>query len=341
MWRRARRIALAAGFLAAVLAGAAVCERIASRRDLARYPPSGRLVDAGGFKLHLYCSGQGSPAVVLLSGFGMTSGPWTLVQREAGKITRVCSYDRAGYGWSESGPRPRTAARAADELSTLLLRGGVDPPYVLVGHSFGGELARIFAHRRPRDTAGLVLVATGHPDIAARDPALSATPSGPHPLMRIAPLLATLGLLRILPDFLTPAMFREYFSLLRQYLPPEVAEAEVAFLMRARHLQAMLDEVSAPGDGASKAARIFGVPLVVIGERWVFSSRPTEQEKARARLHEQLEIEMARFSPCGKRIAANSGHLVPLEKPGVITAAIAEVVEAAWRRRGCSESAFH
>jgi hypothetical protein len=105
--------------------------------------------------------------------------------------------------------------------------------------------------------------------------------------------------------------------------------------MRARHPQATLDEESAPGDGVSKAARSFDVPLVVIGERWVFSLRPTEQEKTSARCTSNSKSKWC-FSPRGKRIAADSGHLVPLEKPGVITAAIRGVVESARRGRGCA-----
>jgi len=99
--------------------------------------PPGRLVDVGGFRLHMHCSGEGSPAIVLDAALGGSSLSWSLVQPELAKVTRACSYDRAGFGWTDAGPMPRTAGSAADELRTLLERAGVPPPHVLVGHLFG------------------------------------------------------------------------------------------------------------------------------------------------------------------------------------------------------------
>ncbi len=125
--------------------------------------PPGRLVDVGGFKLHVNCAGEGSPAVVLDAALGGSSISWSLVQPDVAADTRVCSYDRAGFGWSEAGPMPRTASRIAGELHVLLDRAGVPPPFVLVGHSFGGFVMRIFAGRYRSDVAGLVLVDPAHP----------------------------------------------------------------------------------------------------------------------------------------------------------------------------------
>ena len=104
-----------------------------------RVPPPGQLIDVGGFRLHLYSTGAGSPAVILDAALGGSSVSWTL--RAAGAVAAVdgvCSYDRAGFGWSDAGPMPRTAARMAVELRTLLERAAVPPPFILVGHSFGG-----------------------------------------------------------------------------------------------------------------------------------------------------------------------------------------------------------
>src|SRR5258705_10945572 len=126
-------------------------------------PPPGQLVDVGGHRLHLQCAGEGTPAVVFDAALGASSLSWSLVQPAVARVTRACSYDRAGFGWSDAGPMPRTAGRAADELRTLLDRAGVLPPYVLVGHSFGGLVALIFAQRFLKDTAGLVLRGPAHP----------------------------------------------------------------------------------------------------------------------------------------------------------------------------------
>ncbi|MEZ5593788.1 MAG: alpha/beta fold hydrolase [Gammaproteobacteria bacterium] len=126
------------------------------------YPAPGRLVPVGNHKLHVNCSGQGSPLVVLDSGLGGTSLDWAYVQPEIAAFTRVCSYDRAGHGWSERGPAPRTSAVFISELAQLLRNALEAPPYIMVGHSLGGFTARGFAHFYPDQVAGLVLVDSSH-----------------------------------------------------------------------------------------------------------------------------------------------------------------------------------
>ena len=139
------------------------------------YP--GQLIDVGGFRLHLNCMYPpkleerrralhglaDAPSVIFDAALGGTSVSWTLVQPLVAQVTCACSYDRAGFGWSDPGPMPRTAGRIATELHELLRRGGVPPPYVLVGHSFGGLVMRIFASRYRDETAGLVLRRSGTP----------------------------------------------------------------------------------------------------------------------------------------------------------------------------------
>ena len=125
--------------------------------------PPGRLVGVGLHRLHIHCTGRGSPSVVFESGLGGTSLDWVRVQPEVSRFTRACSYDRAGYGWSERGPEPRHADRIAQELDRLILHANVPPPYLLVGHSFGGLAIRLFAARKERRAvAGLVLVDATH-----------------------------------------------------------------------------------------------------------------------------------------------------------------------------------
>jgi pimeloyl-ACP methyl ester carboxylesterase len=125
-------------------------------------PPPGRLIDLGGYKLHLNCTGQGKPTVVLSAGAGDASFAWALVQPEAAKLTRVCSYDRSGTAWSDLGPKPRTVYQEAYDLHRLLAKAGEHGPYVLVGHSAGGTVARIFAMQYRKETRGVVLVDAGH-----------------------------------------------------------------------------------------------------------------------------------------------------------------------------------
>ncbi|HET7516478.1 MAG TPA: alpha/beta hydrolase [Actinomycetes bacterium] len=134
-------------------------------------PPIGRVVDVGGYLMHLACRGEGGPTVVMEAGLGETGLMWSLVQPAVAQLTRACVYDRAGYGWSDPSPRPRTAAVMVEELHQLLGAAGVPRPYVLVGHSFGGLLVRLHAARYPQEVAGLVLVDSAHEQQYQRAPA--------------------------------------------------------------------------------------------------------------------------------------------------------------------------
>jgi pimeloyl-ACP methyl ester carboxylesterase len=124
--------------------------------------PPGQFVWVGQHRLHIHCEGEGSPTVVFESGLGGTSLDWSLIQPEIAGHTRACVYDRAGYGWSDRGPAPRHSRRIVEELEALLGFSSVAGPYVLVGHSFGGFNAQLFARRNPERIAGLVLVDSSH-----------------------------------------------------------------------------------------------------------------------------------------------------------------------------------
>src|SRR5688500_18438562 len=153
-----RGITVILALIVGLAAAGASYEAIAAGGDAKAYPPPGRLVDVGGYRLHIQCVGAGSPTVVLDAGLGGSSLDWNLVQPELGRSTRVCAYDRAGMGWSDPSPQPRTPRQIADELHTLLTNAGIAEPYVLVGHSLAGKNVRLFRIAHPDQVAGMVLV---------------------------------------------------------------------------------------------------------------------------------------------------------------------------------------
>ena len=145
-----RRIVVGVALCLALLAVAGLAyQGIASAVDARRFPPPGKMVDVGGHRLHVYSTGEGSPTVIMEAGIEGCSLMWCKVQPEVAKFTRVCTYDRAGMGWSEAGPMPRTGGQIVGELHTLLKNAGIPGPYVLVGHSFGGPGRATFRRRIP------------------------------------------------------------------------------------------------------------------------------------------------------------------------------------------------
>src|SRR6202789_419152 len=126
--------------------------------------PLGKMVDLGDYRIHLYCTGNGKQTVVLSPGGGGFSFDWDLVQQQVQTFARACSYDRAGYAWSDPGPQPLTFRQEAHELELALKLSGEKGPYILVGHSLGGLVAETFAEGYPDETAGMVLVDAPGPD---------------------------------------------------------------------------------------------------------------------------------------------------------------------------------
>lgn len=146
-------------------------QRRTTAADFEKFPAPGQLVDVGGFSLHLRCTGEGGgPTVVVDAGNGDFSVTWFGIQREVEKSARICTYDRAGYGWSDPSPHPRTASHMANELHQLLVNADVKPPYILVGHSLGGLTVRVYASLYPDEVAGMILVDAGHEDQLQRLP---------------------------------------------------------------------------------------------------------------------------------------------------------------------------
>jgi pimeloyl-ACP methyl ester carboxylesterase len=198
-------ILLALPFLLAIIG--AIYQAIASELDQRNYPPPGQLVDVGGYRMHLYCTGanvDGSSTVILEQGLGGISSGWALVQPEVAKVTRICSYDRAGMGWSDPSPEPRDAQQIAQELHTLLHNANIPGPYVLVGWSFGGLYVREYASQYGDEVAGLVLLDSSHPDQWTSTPEGQAQFETNARIYSVAPALVRLGVMRVM-GLLQPA----------------------------------------------------------------------------------------------------------------------------------------
>jgi pimeloyl-ACP methyl ester carboxylesterase len=287
--------------LIAAIAGATY-QRVATRRDLARTPAPGRLVDIGGHRLHIWCSGSGTPSVILEAGLGGSSADWGFVQPQVARFTKVCSYDRAGMGYSDPGPSPRTTRRIVRELAQLLDRTGVTAPVVLVGASIGGLAVRLFASEHPDRVAGLVLVDASHEDQDAEVP--RAAP--------FVPLLSALGIFRLLGVTFGPPPAT---------LAPAVRGFAEATGFRAAAYQAAVDEFThlRQSAGEVKATRRqLNIPVVV-----VTAGRGTDAAWLK------LQRDQVALSQRGCQIIAeNSGHAVPLGQPEIVIQAVQSVVDA-------------
>jgi pimeloyl-ACP methyl ester carboxylesterase len=310
MLRWTKRVLLGLVGLLAVgaLAGASY-QSLATRADLSATPPPGQLVDVGGHRLHLWCTGTGTPAVMLETGLGGTTADWGFVQPEVSRFTRACSYDRAGMGYSDPGPRPRTARRLARELSDLIDRGSLGP-VVLVGASSGGFSVRVFASEYSERAAGLVLVDASHEDQSHEVPGMAP----------FVPWLSSLGILRLAgvsfgrsPGSLAPAV--------RQYAQ--------ATSFRAAGYQAAADEIIHFEESAAEVRslrRVLPIPVVVVtGARGADAAWRNLQRN-------QVEL-----SEHGCQIVAEeSSHVVAIDQPQVVVTAIRAVVDRARDRSGVS-----
>jgi pimeloyl-ACP methyl ester carboxylesterase len=290
---------LVAALLLLLLAGM-IYESLAESADAQTYPPPGQMVDVGGYRLHINCMGNGSPTVVIAAGLGDWSTGWGYVQPEVAKTTRVCTYDRAGLGWSEPGPLPRDASHFAKELHTLLQNAKIPGPYVMVGHSLGGLPVRVFTHDYPTEVAGVVLVDSMFPG--------QSTYATPSIMISSLPLLARFGIARLLArplgliDNLTPSE-NAYFS---RYVRPQSA-------------QTLVDEIQAIPDSFAQAGAIStfnNVPLIVL-------TAGVDQQPGWQAGQDQL----AKLSSNSQQMTAEkSDHMIAIHQPDAAIAAIVKMV---------------
>jgi pimeloyl-ACP methyl ester carboxylesterase len=305
IWRWTMRIFVVLGaFLIIAALSGATYQWLGTRKDLALTPFPGRLVDVGRHRLHLWCTGAGAPAVILDSGLGGSSAEWGYVQPEVARFTRVCSYDRAGMGYSDPGPSPRTARRIASELATLVDRSGIDGRLVLVGASSGGFNVRVFASDHTDRVAGLVLVDASHEDQAHEVPRLA----------RFVPLLSSVGVLRLLGVS---------FGLRVESLAASVQPFARATRFRAAGYQAPADEIIHIRESASEVKssrrKLTTIPVVVVtGARGADAT------------WRNLQLDQLALSERGCQVVAEqSGHVVSIDQPQIVVDAIGAIVNIA------------
>src|SRR5215213_4851257 len=319
-WRRGRRVLRAIGRTLAALVGlivvlglvGATYESAAEAADVRAYPPPGQLVDVGGYRLHINCTGTGSPTVVVESGWGDMSAAWGWVQPEVAKTTRVCTYDRAGMGWSEASPEPRVAREYAKELHTLLANAHETGPYVLVGHSMGGYTVLVYAHDYPADVLGLVFVDSQ--DLPASDGA-APVPAPKPGENSMASLLARIGLMRLLAAPLGSV----------QNLPEGVKQASTASAVAPHGVQAFTNEGRGMSEGGAQARAVTtlgALPLIVL-------SRGKDQDAK----HTAAQTSLLQLSTDSQQFfAEQSGHPIMIEQPEAAVAAIVKMVELVRRQ---------
>jgi len=260
--------------------------------------PRGEFVGLDTHRLYYRCVGSGTPTVVIDAGLGGSAVEWTEVQDALAPSTRVCTYDRAGYGWSDPGPSPRTAERAVGELRELLARAGERPPYLLVGHSLGGFHARYMAARHPHEVAALVLVESSHP---AALPQLAATGHTRRHAIDEARLTAAAH--------------------------AQSAHAQAASYLNSRRkaVFAQMDELANFARSASlvrTGAPSVTAPLVVIAR-----DTASGEDAARETQWRTLQKSLTALSPRARFVVAHgAGHDLHLSHPGVVVDAVRELL---------------
>ena len=265
------------------------------------------------YRLHIECSGRGTPAVILDAGLGGSSLEWVFVVERLRRLTKVCTYDRAGYGGSDTGPLPRTSSRIVGELKHLLETAGVPPPYVLAGHSFGGYNMQLFARRFPALVAGLVLVDASHPDQAERFEA--------PPLNMVTAPNSRAGIVQ----------FRDQPPV-NALLPPRLRMQVAVEAQRWKTRRTLSAELLSFRDSAAEvraAPPLGAMPLVVLS-RGRPEGETTPRKQAFERLWADLQSELAASSSVAAHLVAlGAGHQIHIEQPDVVAYGIAMLVTRA------------
>ena len=327
-------------------------QTVGAALDAQSYPPPGRLVDVSGYRLHLYCTGEGATTVVLDSGLGGSWLDWSKVQPALEETTRVCSYDRAGLGWSDVGPEPRDARHAVDELHTLLQNAGISGPLILVGHSNGGLRAQLYAAEYPEDVVGMVLVdptitQTADEQLASlpaetrdhiyallQETGQSTDVSTPdeNPGMQALAALAPFGVMRLIGGGLLE---------LSDSLPIDAVEPYRAVAMRTSYLATVLAESRQIQPSIQQVrdrlVDLRDIPLVVVlnaapqtPDDANLSQAEQELQRLTSPLVQSAGEALAALSSQGRLVMVEgSGHYIQIDRPEIAIRSIEQVIEAA------------
>jgi pimeloyl-ACP methyl ester carboxylesterase len=315
-WLRAIAFGLLAFVLILSLSGF-LYQNISEARDRRFNLMAGRLFDVGGRKMHIDCRGEGSPAVILDAGLGDTYLSWRKVQPQIAVFTRACSYDRAGLGYSDPSPLPRTSEVIAKELHTLLQAAQIAPPYVLVGHSMGGYDVRLYASLYRDEVAGMVLVDASHPDQENRFPSALKDMEGSW---------------RREAEFLQYTMPIGIPRLLGLCEDDAVLRAAECNFHTAQEGNAELKAFPVSAAEAAATGTLGDLPLAVLSHDPDKRSAdlPPDLAKPTNEAWEKMQEELAHLSTRGTHtVAKNSSHYIQIDRPDVVIEGIRNIVEQA------------
>jgi len=309
--------------------------------DSVKYPPPGKLVDVDGHKMHIYCQGEGSPSVIVEAGNGDFSLGWSLVQPEVAKFTRICTYDRLGYGWSDTGPKPRSTEQIVSELHALLTKAKIEPPYILVGQSLGGTYVRKYAEQFPDEVEGMVLVdASNEHQKSKLPPEFLKLDEGNNRFFRAMSWVSRFGLLRFIGLFINPQSMAPAYI---KKLPKDVRTAYLTMMSHPSYFTTTLAEKAAfyksveEKDDKQALADLGDMPLIVLTAETTIDPSLLAMQKIPENLSEEwvhqvwmgLQDELAALSTNSTHVVATgSGHGIQLDRPDLVIEAIRKLVEA-------------
>ncbi len=320
-WIRVCLVSLLLTVLISLSAGM-LYEGISSAADARRFPQIGASYNIGGRKMSLYCSGQGSTTVILESGLGSPGYSWFQVQPKVSEWTRVCAADRAGYGWSDPAGTRRDTTTIARELHALLAAARVPPPYIFVGHSFGGFTARVFNGMYPGEVAAVVLVDASHPDQAKYlPPELVRVDVRQAAKFRYVPVAINIGLVRLMRKF-------NALSTVPAKLPQASRDILEYLIYQPKFFRAALGELDLFDTESAQAVRAAGTfgdkPLVVItaGKSYVENDYGFQKIWVG-----KLQPELVKLSSRGRQVfLPESTHMIPYDRPDAIIQAVGELL---------------
>lgn len=323
IWKWTKRIMAGLLILILVLTVFTYTAGAFAKRQLARQNlPPGQLTNVGEYNMHIYCTGEGNPTVILEAGLNDFFVTWSKIQPEVAKVTRVCSYDRAGLGWSESSLYPRTSDVMVEELHTLLRNTGIEGPYILVGHSFGGIVMRRFVQQYPDEVAGMVLVDSAHEEQLARLPFIKDAADAFVSQFRTLSTISSFGLMALSPTTIPNRGFPE--EAYRQYQ---------AVLATSDYFDGAIAESTEfySGTSSMKPAEMDDLPLIVLshGLADITSGVDSAQQSQFEQEWSKMQVELAGLSSNGKQvIAEKSGHYIQFDQPELVVQSIIDLVEA-------------